>query len=700
MKLLRAKIDNFRLLKDVVLEFSSDPEKNLTVIRAANESGKTTILTALQWGLFGETALPEGGSKYRLSPLDSSSGEKTNVTVSVEIDLEVAVRTSTRTYRLIRTVAENVKGGEFSRPSSNLTLFDLTRKGGDPIDNPEAHLSPHLPKDLREVFFTDGDRALSFIEGKSQDQMKRVEGAIKSLLGLRIIEEAIDHTKAVGRSINKKVKDETGNSAELEQQTELIEKLNIEIPKLESDLNEAKENRQNLESLEREADRQLSEALKKGNKEELERQRQEAKKGREREEKNAEQAARDHANLFKSELLAKHLFSQVFAEAKTILDGLHSAGKIPNQTIPVLEDRLKQPNCICGEILDPNTSEGRNRREHILHLIENSRNSDEIQKKVTELYFSSKQLLNPQIERTWEDEYNDVFARRQRANQGMQSFGERESAIEEQIKSLPDVDIQQLRVIRDRYRAQEKEANTHELTITATLENKRSSLRDAQQKQQVLLAQDSRGQMLNAEREVANDLEQVLTNTLEKMKTDELSKVSSKMNELFLEMIGADEKERSIITKAEITPDYKIIVSGQNGYPLDPSQDLNGASRRALTIAFILALTKISEVEAPNVIDTPLGMMSGYVKHSVLNRAAEESSQLIMFLTHDEIKGCEEVIDERAGKIYTITNPAHYPKILKHKPPVDGQRVIICTCNHREKCNICERRESASAKLA
>ena len=36
---------------------------------------------------------------------------------------------------------------------------------------------------------------------------------------------------------------------------------------------------------------------------------------------------------------------------------------------------------------------------------------------------------------------------------------------------------------------------------------------------------------------------------------------------------------------------------------LNPDRDLNGASRRALTIAFILALTDVSEVEAPNTID-------------------------------------------------------------------------------------------------
>ena len=62
-----------------------------------------------------------------------------------------------------------------------------------------------------------------------------------------------------------------------------------------------------------------------------------------------------------------------------------------------------------------------------------------------------------------------------------------------------------------------------------------------------------------------------------------------------------------------------------------PDRDLNGASRRALTLAFILALTKVSEVEAPNIIDTPLGMMSGYVKRSVLMTAIRESSQLELY---------------------------------------------------------------------
>ena len=50
MKLISAKFQNFRLLRDLRLDFSTSDDKNLTVIRASNESGKTTILNALQMG--------------------------------------------------------------------------------------------------------------------------------------------------------------------------------------------------------------------------------------------------------------------------------------------------------------------------------------------------------------------------------------------------------------------------------------------------------------------------------------------------------------------------------------------------------------------------------------------------------------------------------------------------------------------------
>ena len=695
MKLLRAHIENFRLLKDIAFEFSTDDDRNLTVVRAANESGKTTLLTALQWGLFGDEALPDRGRSFRLSPIDVSSVENVSVTITVEVDCEIPTRTGSRKYRLIQFATETVRGGKWKRNGTNVKLFHLTATGAAPVDNPEAHIRPHMPKELREVFFTDGDRALSFIEGSKGDQMKRVEGAIRSLLGLTVVEEALSHIRKVSTDLNQKVRKDAGNREELQAVSDRLTVLERQAPDLQERVRQAKETRLNLEDLGEEADRKLSDALLKGDRNDLEEQRQGANRGRASAEKDAAQAARDHAGLFRSELLGKHLLSGPFIKAKAVLDGLHKQGKIPNQTIPVLEDRLNQPICICGETLDPSDLDGQKRRTHIKHLIDESRNSDAIQEKVTALYYGAQELLRPVQERTWSDEYSDVFARRQRANVRCREYGEAEAAVETKIAALPDVDTQQLRNTRDHYRNQHTDAQSKEIRLNAQLETIQRDIKRDEAEREKLLQHDEKGMKIGAELEVVHDLQQVLTNALETMKTRELQQVSDHMNALFLDMIGADRSQRSIITCAAITPEFRIVVFGRHDHPLDPSQDLNGASRRALTIAFILALTRVSEVEAPNVIDTPLGIMSGYVKQAVLQLASRRSSQLILLLTHSEIAGCEDILDQCAGQIYTLTNPAHYPKILVNDPGVNDTRVLLCGCDHRQHCQVCERREVA-----
>lgn len=96
----------------------------------------------------------------------------------------------------------------WTRSESTLEMHELSGAGGTKReDHPDNRLRIELPPELREIFFTDGDRALSFIEADSMTiKRKRVESAIKALLGLSILEEASKHIKAAGADINKQVR--------------------------------------------------------------------------------------------------------------------------------------------------------------------------------------------------------------------------------------------------------------------------------------------------------------------------------------------------------------------------------------------------------------------------------------------------------------------------------------------------------------
>ena len=53
MKLQGSRIRNFKLLRNIDLDFSTCQDTPLTVIRAENGSGKTSTLQALRWALYG-----------------------------------------------------------------------------------------------------------------------------------------------------------------------------------------------------------------------------------------------------------------------------------------------------------------------------------------------------------------------------------------------------------------------------------------------------------------------------------------------------------------------------------------------------------------------------------------------------------------------------------------------------------------------
>ena len=354
---------------------------------------------------------------------------------------------------------------------------------------------------------------------------------------------------------------------------------------------------------------------------------------------------------------------------------------------------MNATTCICGESLTGHDPHDKRRREHIEHLIEQSRKSDELQGSLTDLYYAAAQLQLDQAtdSESWVSEFKRVAGRRGELKQNQESLEEQLRSLKVQIEQLPDTDIQGLNDTLRGYERQRGHFRDIQVRNETKFEGLREEERSLKRQRDKLLREEDKGARIHATLNVIQDIERVFRKSHNRITNDELVKVSKLMNAFFLEMIGSDPEQGAIIRRSEISPEFDILVYGPKDRMLNPDSDLNGASRRALTLAFVLALTKVSEVEAPNVIDTPLGMMSGYVKRSVLRAAIRESSQLILFLTRSEIADCEEILDAAAGRVITLTNPAHYPRMLKNDPQVSIGTILRCECNHRRECPICER---------
>ena len=672
MRILRARFENFRLLRDLELDFSTDPNKRLTVIRAENESGKTTILWGLQWGLYGDDALPGEGRGFRLHPIDWGGTGGESITISAEIDFEVVSARSGRadTYRIVRQSHESVSGNTWKRRPFAVKLFQLQDIGYEQVHYPEGLVNRELPPELREVFFTDGDRALSFIEADTRDKRERVREAIKSLLGLDIIEHSLRHVHQAGVIANREAK-RIGSDNELETVSSRLEEITDDSAQLDSEISDAKEQFKAFNDKIVEVQNKIEDALVKGDKQQLQQEYRTVKSRLKQIRTEIDKAAGDHAKLFRSLALFRDLPAPILSDSMGKLNELREEGKFPKAAVPILEERLNTTTCICGESLAGQDPHGKRRREHIEHLIEQSRKSDELQGSLTDLYYAAAQLQLGQTteEGSWAGEYARVSDRRRELGQNQKSLEEQLRSLEVQIDQLPDTDIQGLRdtlrdheVQRDRFR----DIQVRNETLLGKLREEKNTFT---MKRSKLLREQENGDRILAELNVIQDVESVLKNSYDRITNEELAKVSDLMNTFFLEMIGSDPEQGAIIQRAEISPEFDILVYGPTDRTLNPDRDLNGASRRALTLAFILALTKVSGVEAPNVIDTPLGMMSGYVKRSVLRTAIRESYQPVLFLTRSEIADCEEILNAEAGRVITLTNPAHYPTDTEESSP-------------------------------
>lgn len=707
MKLVSADIKNFRLLKNIHLDFSRDPEKPLTVIRAANETGKTTCLTALTWCLYGSAkALPNKGD-YVLYPADNIeySAEKVNISVVIEFELDQVVSSSgdkfvekREKYRLIRTCVEAPPvAGVAKRLSENSELWLVTPSGTQRVLDSEVKsvIDRALPESLKDVYFTDGDRAMLFIESGVQQgiKRKRVNDAIQSLLGLNILDVTREHLAAVTKIFGKGI-DNKDYAKEYERLSDRISSYKEDIEEGEAKIAELIEDIGNVEEQIAIKQKEIEEELKKGDREELVLKMRKLEADKNRGKNSIEIQLSSLSSLVSDELVSKAFLSDHLEASKSLLRSLSDSKQLPKVNIPILEELLQRDSCFCGSDLSSATVEGEHRKSLIAAVIKDSYESDRAQEVATSLYYRIRSIATEGVGQDWLRRYEEGFTLYQNTLKNYDLINAEIEDISSQIDGLKDNALQE-----KREQARVLDNSRHMFTTNlgaaqSELRNNKEKLDDANDEIQKVRNKLDKNDKVGNNLDVANIVRFVFEEVVNLLKTTELRKVSDEMNRIFMDMIGGDisDKHLGSITKAELTENYDIVVYGQGGHVINPDQDLNGASRRAITLAFILALTKVSRVEAPNIIDTPLGMMSGYVKQSVLLRTIEEGSQAILFLTHDEIRGVEEIVDKYAGVVYTITNPRHYPKMLVNEPDSIEGGIIRCECSHREDCVLCARK--------
>ena len=359
MILNKLEMYNFRQyigLQEVV--FSTDAERNVTVLIGVNTSGKTTIVRAFEWCLYGKNGFEDTvllNSEVREN-MKETDVQETWVAVTFTHDEKVYTIKRTHKYICIARYTEDGKKvvNLGKKPEESVTFEYLQRDGQTKtkIDksNIEESINRILPKDLSDYFFFGGER-ISGIANRTD-----LSKAVRGLMRLDVLENAYTHLRGVVKAFEEDI-DTTGDvnaqkaKDSLESYTKRKNELEVELKNYDEQVAYWFEEEKNFET-------QLAKSNIEQVKELAERRRR-AQSALEGEVKKLERIQGEMVQLFNTRTFAYFGLPSIKASLEFLEKQNNKAGGV-RESIPAMEQEaidylIKRGTCICGTPLETGT---------------------------------------------------------------------------------------------------------------------------------------------------------------------------------------------------------------------------------------------------------------------------------------------------------------------------------------------------------
>lgn len=196
MFLKQIELKNFRQYKGrQVIEFSSDPDRNVTLFLGKNTSGKTTLIQAFRWVLYNDcnfTGKKSDEKKVLNSDVRSEmmKGDEEEARVTLIFEHQGI------TYEIYRAYIFKSKVSGSADYSDQKSLMYYYDSNGEKkvVKGSEGKIGEILPESLSEYFFFDGEKIATIRDSKN------VKDSINTIMGLVPLEHMMSHLLGSGSS--------------------------------------------------------------------------------------------------------------------------------------------------------------------------------------------------------------------------------------------------------------------------------------------------------------------------------------------------------------------------------------------------------------------------------------------------------------------------------------------------------------------
>ena len=578
-----------------------------------------------------------------------------NLAQAVECWVELQFEHDRKLYQLKRKCyADKTSATQVKYSSTKLFMLVAGDDGRwyPPLEAAEDIIERILPASLHQYFFFDGERIDSFFR---HNQNHNIAEDTKELLGVKVVDRAIEHLKKAKRSLQEELQ-ELGDARTKELLTKQI-KLEQEQESLAANL---KENSAKVKQLERQKlhlSRQLLDVSG-------------ADKIQKLKTKLVNQQKGLKKDLIQSKIKLKKLLSQesyiiflgdLSSRFLDLLQNLRDRGQLSTglkqEFVRQLLDRKR---CLCGETLDPET-EAYNNVKSWLKKVELSNVEESAIRLETQV-----DKIESQTQNFWQQ----LDQQQAEINHQYLELNRLEAEINQankQLKSYPDRDIQQL---------QQKIE-----TIEAEIKNLILKQGENQQQQS-----DRSEQLLKLSKQIA---QHKLTENKHKLAQKRISVTQESITRLhqvrtLLEQqfrLALEQKVQEIFSFISFTP---YIPKLSSNYELTLVQNIaqtevpvaaSTGENQILSLSFIggiidrvrqwsqrNTLVGYDSSTFPIVMDSPFGSLDQIYRRQVAKAIPELANQLIIFATKTQWRGeVETETETRIGREYVLTY--YSPKI-------------------------------------
>ncbi len=280
MKLLNIKINNFRQYYNVQnIDLSTNIDQNIVVIGGQNGYGKTNLLLAIVWCLYGdkisqiddnfkkEIQKEKNYSSFMQQSLNWTAKKENKDTFSVsilisEIELPEIKKLKSNSERVIITRTFNVNSMDeklsILSPDANVEIFD------DDVDKVNFINDYIIPLDAAKFVFFDAEKISEIANLSIKEEGSFINDALGKILGLDIYNTLIEDIEFYINTLKKE-----GATKNLQEQIvnkeKAIELSNIDIEKLEEENAEKLKEIDILKKTVRQYDNLISQHSKQGN---------------------------------------------------------------------------------------------------------------------------------------------------------------------------------------------------------------------------------------------------------------------------------------------------------------------------------------------------------------------------------------------------------------------------------------------------